>query len=122
MSKFFSKPAEPPTAPSPSPVAGGTPDHTPGSPLTPLTQAFPSWPLGIQLDMHVYLSTSPTGDVFSKRWTAGYREDPDADLPHFVWGNITYGDWSDERVVEYDVNLPLVSVFLSTIYVLLTNL
>ena len=51
--------------------------------------------------MHVYLTTNPHGNVFSG---------PELDtLPHFVWRNITFGDWSDTRTVEYDVHLPLVS-------------
>lgn len=59
--------------------------------------------------MHVYLSTNPTGDVFSSRWTNGYRKNDDVDLPKFVWDNITFGDWKDSRTVDYDVKLPLVS-------------
>lgn len=55
--------------------------------------------------MHVYLSTSPRGDVFTKG-TATYRRDHEAGLPHFVWENITYGDFSDSRVERYDVNFP----------------
>ena len=73
------------------------------------TQAYSIWSLGTPLAMHVYLSTSPTGDVFSNQWTSGYRENQDADLPYFVWDNITFGDWSEARTVEYDVNLPPVS-------------
>lgn len=58
--------------------------------------------------MHVHLSTSPIGDVFST-WTAGYRPNPDKDLPHFVWENITFGDWNDERKIDLDVKMPPVS-------------
>ena len=54
--------------------------------------------------MHVYLTTSPTANVFK-----GNNEG----LPHFVWDNITFGDWSDNRVVEFDVNLPYVSEWTS---------
>lgn len=63
-----------------------------------MAQAFPAWPLGIPLAMHVYITTSPRGDVFS----AKQRDS----LPHFVWDNITFGDWSDSRTVDYDVKLP----------------
>ncbi|KAJ3786290.1 cleft lip and palate transmembrane protein 1-domain-containing protein [Lentinula aff. detonsa] len=56
--------------------------------------------------MHVYLSTSPNGDVFSKQWTSGYRKDRDEGLPNFIWKNITYGDYTDSRVVEYDIVFP----------------
>lgn len=55
--------------------------------------------------MHVHLSTSPRGDVFSKG-TASYRRDKEAGLPHFVWENITFGDFSDSRVVNYDIKFP----------------
>lgn len=56
--------------------------------------------------MHVHLSTSPTGDVFSAKWTSGWRKDQDEGLPKFVWENVTFGDWKESRVVEYDVNFP----------------
>ena len=58
--------------------------------------------------MHVYLSTSLTGDVFSGKRTPS-RQNHDEDLPKFVWENITFGDWNDARVVHYDVQLPEVS-------------
>ncbi|KZP13461.1 cleft lip and palate transmembrane 1 [Athelia psychrophila] len=56
--------------------------------------------------MHVHLSTSPTGDVFSAQWTSAWRKDADEGLPSFKWENITYGDWQDTRVVDLDVALP----------------
>ncbi|KAI0723098.1 cleft lip and palate transmembrane 1 [Earliella scabrosa] len=70
------------------------------------THAAPAWPLGLPLAMHVHLSTSPTGDVFSSKWTSGYRKDKDADLPSLVWTNITFGDWNEKRVADFTVNLP----------------
>ena len=48
--------------------------------------------------MHVYLSTNPDGDVF------GHKES----LPHFVWNDITFGDWNEARVVDIDVDFPKV--------------
>ena len=51
--------------------------------------------------MHVYLTTGPTAQVFGN--------DPNK-LPQFVWENITFGDWNDHRVVEYDINIPYVSI------------
>lgn len=72
------------------------------------TQAVPAWPLGLPLAMHVHLSTSPTGDVFSSKWTSGYRKDQDQGLPSLVWTNITFGDWSEKRVTEFNVDLPKV--------------
>ncbi|KAM5531922.1 hypothetical protein V8D89_014392 [Ganoderma adspersum] len=70
------------------------------------THAVAGWPVGLPLAMHVHLSTSPTGDVFSGKWTSGHRKDRDADLPSFVWNNITLGDWNEKRVAEFNVNLP----------------
>ena len=64
------------------------------------------WPLGLPLAMHVHLSTSPTGDVFSGKWHAGYRKNQDAELPSFVWQNITLGDWNERRVADFEVKLP----------------
>jgi len=73
-------------------------------PLVP-AQAYLAWQLGIPLSMHVYLSSSPYG-VFSKHETSEYRPSQDAALPNFVWENITFGDWDDSRVVQYDIRLP----------------
>ncbi|KAF8214057.1 cleft lip and palate transmembrane protein 1-domain-containing protein [Mycena galopus ATCC 62051] len=56
--------------------------------------------------MHVFLSTSPIGDVFSSKWTSSYRKDEDEGLPNFVWKNLTFGDYNDARVVEYDIKFP----------------
>lgn len=61
--------------------------------------------------MHVHLSTSHIGDVFSAQWTSGWRKDHDEELPSFIWENITYGDWNDDRVVNLDIKLPEVSRF-----------
>lgn len=85
--------------------------------LLPPTQAYPAWKLGQPLSMHVYFSTSPNGDVFSRQWTSAWREDQDAGLPNFVWENITFGDWKDIRIATYDLDLPLVScltIFIGT--------
>ncbi|KAG1763582.1 cleft lip and palate associated transmembrane protein [Suillus placidus] len=101
-------PAKPPTVPS---VA--TPGNDAAQPgevnpfLLPPVQAYTAWKLGQPLSMHVYFSTSPNGDVFSRQWTSAWREDQDAGLPNFVWENITFGDWKETRVVTYDINLPL---------------
>jgi hypothetical protein len=101
-------PAKPATTPS---VA--TPGNDAAQPgevnpfLLPPVQAYPAWKLGQPLSMHVYFSTSPNGDVFSRQWTSAWREDQDAGLPNFVWDNIIFGDWKETRVVTYDINLPL---------------
>ncbi|KZT13056.1 cleft lip and palate transmembrane 1 [Laetiporus sulphureus 93-53] len=56
--------------------------------------------------MYVYLSTSPEGEVFSNQWTSEWQESHDSGLPHFVWENITYGDWKETRAVDFMVDLP----------------
>lgn len=66
----------------------------------------PEWQLGNTVDMHVHLSTSPFGDVFSSKWTSGWRKSSDDDLPSFVWENITFGDWKESREAVYDVKIP----------------
>lgn len=99
--RFFASKTTPQAPPPQAQVTPGPPTGTasPGAAPAPvMTQAFPAWPLGIPLSMHVYLTTSPhpTGVFYAHQ----------EDLPHFVWDNITFGDWNDHRVVEYDVRLP----------------
>ncbi|OSC98983.1 cleft lip and palate transmembrane 1 [Trametes coccinea BRFM310] len=110
VSKFFgSKQQQPPPVDPTASQAFVPQAHVPGQPPVANaipTQAVPAWPLGIPLAMHVHLSTSPTGDVFSGKWTSGYRNDQDADLPSLVWNNITFGDWNEKRVADFTVNLP----------------
>lgn len=76
----------------------------------PPTHALPEWPLGSVLDMHVYLSVSPNGNMVTE-WTSTYRKSGDEELPQFVWKNITYGDYTDTRVINFDVNFPDVRLF-----------
>jgi hypothetical protein len=98
------------TTPSVSFANSGTASANAPNPfLLPPQQTHPAWPIGQKVSMHVHLSTSAIGDVFSGKWTSGWRDDQDADLPSFVWDNMTLGDWSDERVARYDVILPEVS-------------
>ncbi|KZW03735.1 cleft lip and palate transmembrane 1 [Exidia glandulosa HHB12029] len=55
--------------------------------------------------MHVYITTSPMGDVFRPdRPHALHNED--AELPHFVWENISFGNWTDHRTKKLDVPIP----------------
>ncbi|KZT29325.1 cleft lip and palate associated transmembrane protein [Neolentinus lepideus HHB14362 ss-1] len=103
-----------PTAGPPTPaVTPGSVSQTTSQQVSPFqsppVQAYldPSWPLGIPMSMHVYLSTSPTGDVFPNEWTSGNRKDQDESLPKFVWDNITFGDWKETRTIDFDVNLPM---------------
>ncbi|KAF8827166.1 hypothetical protein HHX47_DHR5000692 [Lentinula edodes] len=107
--KYFAPKATPPAVQTTTgpPPAGGAPGQNTVNPwLLPPAQATPGWPLGASLDMHVYLSTSPNGDVFSRQWTSGYRKDRDEGLPNFVWKNITYGNYADSRVEEHDIVFP----------------
>ncbi|KAG1752375.1 cleft lip and palate associated transmembrane protein [Suillus paluster] len=101
-------PAKPPTTPSVASPGNGAVQPGEANPfLLPPVQAYSAWKLGQPLSMHVYFSTSPNGDVFSRQWTSAWREDQDAGLPTFVWENITFGDWKDTRAATYDINLPL---------------
>ncbi|KAG2156434.1 cleft lip and palate associated transmembrane protein [Suillus clintonianus] len=105
--KLFA-PAKPPTTPSVTTPGSGSTQSGEANPfLLPPVQAYTAWKLGQPLSMHVYFSTSPNGDVFSRQWTSAWREDQDAGLPNFIWENITFGDWKETRVVSYDINLPL---------------
>jgi len=101
-----------PTEPSVAPDAN--PSQVPSDPNAvnswdlPPTHADPAWQLGQKVDIHVYMSTSPNGDVFA---TSNWLKEQDKDLPKFVWGNITFGDWNSVAVVqEFDVRFPSVSV------------
>jgi hypothetical protein len=55
--------------------------------------------------MHVYLSTSPDGNVFDRK-----RKNEDEGLPHFSWENIIFGDFNDARVMDLEIKFPDVSV------------
>ncbi|KAK7049750.1 hypothetical protein VNI00_005781 [Paramarasmius palmivorus] len=97
-------------APKSSTPAPATPAK-PGEPVVnpwaqPPQQVELAWTMGQPVAMHVHLSTSPNGDVFSKQWTSKWRQDQDGSLPSFVWDNITFGDYSDSRVVEYNIKFP----------------
>lgn len=94
-----------PPAQPPADVGQAIPEPRVGSDGQPLpfqprqiTDGVPAWPFGSKLSMHVYLTTNPNGDVF------GYKEP----LPHFVWNDITFGDWNEARAIDLDVNFPKV--------------
>lgn len=96
-----------PQTPVASPGVEGPPSTAEVNPfLLPPRQAHLAWELGQPLSMYVYFSTSPNGDVFSRQWTSGWREDQDKNLPSFVWSNITFGDWNDHRTEHFDIVLP----------------
>lgn len=101
VTKFFTSQTSPSTA---------VPTTQPGEPTTkvavnpwhlPPVQAFSAWHLGQALDMHVYLSTSQSNDIFIQS-----NSKTEKDLPHFVWQNITFGDFTEARVAELDVKFP----------------
>ena len=60
-----------------------------------------AWPLGADLDMHVYLSTLQDGQYFPGKLDEG--------LPSFVWDKIKFGSWDEKRSIDLDVPLPVVS-------------
>lgn len=64
----------------------------------PPKHATLAWPLGEELSMQVYLTTSPYVDPLHGN----------QDLPHFTWDHITFGDWKDVRSLEYDIQIPAV--------------
>ncbi|EJD48606.1 cleft lip and palate transmembrane 1 [Auricularia subglabra TFB-10046 SS5] len=106
--QFISKWMAPKPAPAPPTAVttdGNVQQAAPGAPNPfdlPPNNVNLGWAMGTPLNMHVYVSTSPYGDVF--------RSDPsraqDADLPHFVWENISLGDWNDIRIKKLDVPIP----------------
>lgn len=105
--------ATPPAAPVQSAYDPSNPPRPMDPALTnpyelPPVAVAAAWPLGIDLTMAVYLSTSPNGDVFSHKWTKAWRESGVEDLPSFTWENITFGSWNDKRVVDFNVTLPRV--------------
>ncbi|KAH9077144.1 cleft lip and palate associated transmembrane protein [Lactarius deliciosus] len=55
-------------------------------------KAHLAWPLGVPVSLHFHLSTDPS------RAKTG--------LPRFVWNDITFGNWSETRTVDYNVHLP----------------
>ena len=101
-SKFFV--SKPPTTTTSTLASSGESDASAVvDPFSlPPVHAIPAWPHGVLLSMHVYLSTDPYGNVF----TTGLK---DAELPHFVWQNITFGDRNEARTIQYDVSIPEVS-------------
>jgi hypothetical protein len=109
QSQFGSKSTTPTSAPS-TPGQEQQQSGIPQAQIDPWTlppqHALPAWTLNQPLAMHVHLSTSPTGDVFSAQQTDGWRHDQDAELPSFVWENIIFGDWNDARSIDLDVKLP----------------
>jgi hypothetical protein len=75
-------------------IPGSSPDPVQLDQLsvTP-AKAHLAWPLGIPVSLHFHLSTDP---LYSK----------ETGLPHFVWHDITFGNWSETRTVDYNLQLP----------------
>ena len=68
------------------------------------TSATPDWDLGTPLDIHVYFTSAPRPEVFSKKYVQSYRGEGEEDqLQRIVWENITYGNWSDSRETQLDI-------------------
>ncbi|KAF8625276.1 hypothetical protein AX15_005470 [Amanita polypyramis BW_CC] len=100
--KFFQQPSPPSAAPATDKPAG---EQQVNPWLLPPVEASLGWQLGQKLDMHVYLSTSPNGNVFTE-WTNGWKKNQDEGLPNFIWKDITFGDYNDNRVAEFEVKFP----------------
>ncbi|EIM85601.1 cleft lip and palate associated transmembrane protein [Stereum hirsutum FP-91666 SS1] len=86
-----------------SPGAAPAAHHVPQGEVNPFSlppvQAFPAWPQNISVTMHVRLTSDPSmSDILPRR--------TDGDLPNFMWENITFGDWKESRVVDYEVTIP----------------
>ncbi|TDL29528.1 cleft lip and palate transmembrane 1 [Rickenella mellea] len=96
-----------PTPPPPAVPVAFNPSSVPApadgqpSPFSlPPASASLAWPTGIDMTMHVHLSTLDSGNVFANKPNKGVG------LPHFKWENITFGNWNEKRVMEFDVTLP----------------
>ncbi|KAF9006686.1 cleft lip and palate transmembrane protein 1-domain-containing protein [Cyathus striatus] len=101
IGRFFQQPTKPTVTPeAPGVQTSDIPVVNPWD--LPPQKAALAWPLGQKLDMHVYLSTSPDAVKFLK----SFGKDNNEGLPQFVWGNITFGDYNEVRVAEYDVKFP----------------
>ncbi|VDC07280.1 unnamed protein product [Peniophora sp. CBMAI 1063] len=106
--KFIKGKVDPAQGQTAAPGQVATPDaqaNVPAPNLDPRAlppdQAYPAWPQGVALDLHVHLSTDPFGQVFAAK-----RAGRDADLPSFAWYNISYGNWSDARLTDLEVPIP----------------
>lgn len=89
------------TQPSPV-IPGNSPDPVQVDQVLPSAlpaKAHLAWPLGVPVSLYFHLSTDPTGQVF-----AGHPKE--TGLPHFVWNDITFGNWSETRTIDYNVHLP----------------
>jgi hypothetical protein len=78
----------------------------------PLLQAHPAWSTGQNVSVHVYFSTSPTGDVFGvanrKNWGQAELDTDAGVFPHWTWNDIPFGDWNEERRKDVNVEIPWV--------------
>jgi hypothetical protein len=95
-SKLFAPKTAPTESPDAIPGRGTGPELVDPFSLPP-AYADLAWPLGIPVSLHFHLSTS--GQAFA-------LNSEDVNLPHFVWHDITFGDWSEVRSVDYPVHLP----------------
>lgn len=116
MSWLYASDSEPPSATkilapqSAKDVSSNTADQKDGRPvvdphLVPPVDAETYWPAGVNMDMHIYLTTLPRADADTK-WTTMDRKQQNEGLPHFVWKNITYGNYNDHRVANFEVKFP----------------
>jgi hypothetical protein len=95
-SKFLAPKTAPTESPEAIPGQGSAPGLADPFSLPP-AQAHLAWPLGVPVSLHFNLSTS--GQAFA-------LTPEDVNLPHFVWHDITFGDWNEVRSVDYSIHLP----------------
>ena len=110
LMKFLNSKAPVPEAPVPVPRdVDGVLQLQPGE-LNPFQQppktANLGWDFGTTIDMHVFVSVSPIGDVFRGNQRPIWLQQEDTDLPRFVWSNITFGNWTEHREEQFDIKLP----------------
>lgn len=95
-SKLFAPKTAPTESPDAIPGRGTGPELVDPFSLPP-AYADLAWPLRIPLSLHFHLSTSEQAFALNSE---------DVNLPHFVWHDITFGDWNEVRSVDYPVHLP----------------
>ncbi|KAH8829817.1 cleft lip and palate transmembrane protein 1-domain-containing protein [Flagelloscypha sp. PMI_526] len=91
-------PKPPPTNPDPvstDPLTAADAAKRPPQAIT----LDPRWSTGQTFDIHIYISDSQDGNIF-------YNPQHTKNLPNFLWSNVTFGDWSESRTVNFDIQFP----------------
>ncbi|KAG8907053.1 hypothetical protein FRB99_005430 [Tulasnella sp. 403] len=91
-----------PVTPIPSSGQGVSPSADGVDPFTlPPTQYAPLWQIGTPIDIYVQVTTVP-----DPVYALNARE---RNLPRFVWKDVKLGDWNDQRVEEFVIDVPRAS-------------